>query len=309
MKIICLDIDGVLNTFFTKERIEGYIFVEPAKIELLKQLIDRTDAKVLLTSTWRHGWRDLERNVESVDKLLYVALSDKLLEFGVELFDYTPITNGSIDRRGEEIAMWMENWKGEPVESMVLLDDLNGVYLRPYSHRLVRTSAQHGLTQKHVDMAVKVLETPMIYKDGKSCSTKEILVKALTEMDKKSVTVLDELSGNAVEMTLESENYAWGIFVDGILVGYCTIGGAEDPTFGYTVYKEWTPNALLLGDVFIHKEYRNNGYASRMIKEVLEKANTTGNAVFLTLLDDNLVELYAKIGFKYLDDGDMVKCL
>lgn len=78
--------------------------------------------------------------------------------------DYTPITNGAMNRRGEEIGMWLESWEGEPIKSLVILDDQNGCYLRPFSNRLIRTSIMKGLEQKHVDLAVKMLEKPFEYK-------------------------------------------------------------------------------------------------------------------------------------------------
>lgn len=108
MKLIGLDVDGVLNNCFTKERLDGFVFVSDEKIELLKQLIVRTGAKVLLTSTWSSGWADLEEGLRSNAVEHFIALRDKLLEFGVELMDYTPITNGGRSRHGEEIEMWMK---------------------------------------------------------------------------------------------------------------------------------------------------------------------------------------------------------
>ena len=56
MKIICLDIDGVVNGLDTKERINGIIGVEQSKIELIKQIVDATGAKIVLSSTWRIDW-------------------------------------------------------------------------------------------------------------------------------------------------------------------------------------------------------------------------------------------------------------
>lgn len=38
---------------------------------------------------------------------------------------------------------------------------MNGRYLRPHSSRLVRTSMTKGLTQKHINMAIKILNTPL----------------------------------------------------------------------------------------------------------------------------------------------------
>lgn len=52
ISVVALDIDGVLNASFTKERLDGYVFVSPCKIELLKQLLERVEnPRVLLTST------------------------------------------------------------------------------------------------------------------------------------------------------------------------------------------------------------------------------------------------------------------
>ena len=49
MKVIFLDVDGVLNSLSCKEKIDGYLFVEDEKIALLKELIDHTGAKVVLS--------------------------------------------------------------------------------------------------------------------------------------------------------------------------------------------------------------------------------------------------------------------
>lgn len=163
MKIIFTDIDGVCNASFTKIFLvpTGTIFVMDSKLELLKQLVDRTGAKLVLSSTWRHGFYDLQNGINSVDASDYIALRDKFAEFGLEFIGHTPITNGGMNRRGEEIDMWLKSWDGEPIESLVVLDDLNGCYLRPYSGRLVRTSFSKGLMQKHVDLAVKILNKPL----------------------------------------------------------------------------------------------------------------------------------------------------
>ena len=157
MKLIFLDVDGVLNCSSTKARLDTFIFVEEKKIELLKQLVDRTDAKIVLSSTWRHGWADLENGLDSRDARHFIALRDKLREYEIELFDYTAITNGAMDRRGEEIGLWLEKHSEIMIDGMVILDDLNGMYVRPYAKHLVRTSFMKGLEEKHVELAMKIL--------------------------------------------------------------------------------------------------------------------------------------------------------
>lgn len=158
MKVIFLDIDGVLNSLRCKEYIEGYMFVENEKILLLKDIILRTDAKVVLSSTWRYGWYAMEnvKEPDDEDKLnirMFVALRDKLQEHGISLLSYTD----DFGRRGDEIKAWLDNWQGEPIESYVILDDFGGVEIRPYCKYLVQTGMSEGLTVKHTEKAIKIL--------------------------------------------------------------------------------------------------------------------------------------------------------
>jgi hypothetical protein len=56
VKAIFLDIDGVLNTMYTEGRVTGsklIIGIEDRFVELLKQIVDATDAVIVLTSTWK----------------------------------------------------------------------------------------------------------------------------------------------------------------------------------------------------------------------------------------------------------------
>lgn len=161
MKIIFLDIDGILNREGCKYLIDGIHFVMPEKLELLKQLVDRTEARVVLSSTWRFGWINQKNGITDRESRHFEALRDKLLEYGIELLDHTPVLDGTMECRGEEIDLWMKEWDGEEIQSLVILDDLNGRYLRPYSDRLVRTSYDKGLLPKHVELAVKILNRPM----------------------------------------------------------------------------------------------------------------------------------------------------
>lgn len=161
MKVIFLDIDGVLNCRYTKEEIYSFTFVSVKKIELLKVLIECTDAKVVLSSTWRCGWADIEAGItDSISAKCFIALKKELEKYNIYLLDYTPITNGDMDRRGEEIDRWLRAWNGETIESFVILDDLNGLYMRPHSGRLVQTSMDKGLQDFHVDKAITLLEKP-----------------------------------------------------------------------------------------------------------------------------------------------------
>lgn len=158
MKVIFLDIDGVLNNDHTKERFEGYVFVSDDKILLLKEIIDKTNAKIVLSSTWRRGWECKERIAEPTssdlqDIRLFDALVNKLKEYNIMLLSYTE----DFGHRGDEITLWLKNWTGEPVKSYVILDDIDGAEIRPHTHYLVQTGFWNGLTPKHVQKAIKLL--------------------------------------------------------------------------------------------------------------------------------------------------------
>lgn len=110
MKIIFLDIDGVLNSdeYFDKIKnlkintIENQVDVE--KIKLLKQAVDATGAKIVLSSSWRYT-----RNANNLRALL--------LNYGI-FADTTPFLN---NERGKEIKKFLTEHKD--VEDYVILDD------------------------------------------------------------------------------------------------------------------------------------------------------------------------------------------
>ena len=167
MKVIFLDVDGVLNNYHTKECCEGYTFISDDKVVLLKELIVQTGAKVVLSSTWRRGWECKERVKEPTssdlqDIRLFEALEAKLKEFGIALLGYTE----DFGRRGEEIDLWLKLWNGEPIESYVILDDMGGVEMRPHARYLVQTGFWAGLSPKHVQKAIEMLNNAESEQEG-----------------------------------------------------------------------------------------------------------------------------------------------
>lgn len=165
MRILFVDIDGVCNAGWAANKPEykrnGFLFIIPQKLEFVRKIVDLTNAKLVLSSTWRYGYYDLQKGIKSRDAEDYLALRDAFAEHGMEFIGHTPVTDRGMNRRGEEIDMWLKNWDGETIESMAILDDLNGRYLRPYAGRLVRTSFTKGLLPKHVEIAIKILEKPL----------------------------------------------------------------------------------------------------------------------------------------------------
>lgn len=127
------------------------------------------------------------------------------------------------------------------------------------------------------------------------------------------VKTMDQMSGFRMEQWLDDNvDFAWGLFHNDKLIGYCSIGIADDtePLIEeHEAYKE--DSSLYLCDVFILPEYRNQGYGSQMIKESIEtrwKMDGEKNTVYLHAMgitgdlpyDEKLKSFYEKIGFSEL---------
>jgi len=157
IKVIFLDIDGVLNYNGCKtETSSGSMFVNDNKIKILKEIIDRTGAKVVLSSTWRIGWKHLDMGLTDTWAIRdFVELRDKLLEFEIKFYDKTPMFDKFMRRRGEEIQAWLDNH--EDVDGYVIIDDLSGNWLRPCASHLLQTSESRGLLEKHIKVAERII--------------------------------------------------------------------------------------------------------------------------------------------------------
>lgn len=142
MKVIFLDVDGVLNDAYTKRLTKaGFTFVDKDKILLLKHIVDKTGAKVVLSSDWRY-----DENDPDLDELQI-----ELSKFGIFIFDFTPIHTSNY--RGSEIQEWLYNHPN--VLNFVILDDRND--MEPNMEYLVQTSFDRGLTAELAAEAIQIL--------------------------------------------------------------------------------------------------------------------------------------------------------
>lgn len=140
-----------------------------------------------------------------------------------------------------------------------------------------------------------------------------VFVAPLSIYQLSKVKTMDQMSGFCMEQWLDDNvDFAWGLFHNDKLIGYCSIGIADDAdplVEEHEAYKE--DSSLLLSDVFILPEYRNQGYGSQMIKESIEtrwKMDGEKNTVYLHAMgvtgdlsyDEKLKSFYEKIGFSEL---------
>ena len=171
MKIIFLDIDGVLNSFATFNEIHKEweatgvrrVAIDLNKVLLLKEIVDNTGAKIVLSSSWRtfckvkHG--KLVTKNQNFHDLLEILENN-----GLSIYDVTPKLRSGI--REEEIRKWMEK---KDIESFIVIDDDCADLQGFIGKELVKTSfiktdgkgkymaELSGLTPSHVEEAINKL--------------------------------------------------------------------------------------------------------------------------------------------------------
>lgn len=164
MRVIFLDVDGVLNTTHTKERIPGlnYIGVDPKRVANLKKLVDMSseldETVIVLSSSWRAGKDRFGNEIPGH----YAYLRECLAEQGLSIFDETPYIDGG-KKRGVEIRAWLKmNWD-LGITGMVVLDDeyWPDFKEKKVSRFWVRTSywgANGGIQDGNIRQALKLMQ-------------------------------------------------------------------------------------------------------------------------------------------------------
>lgn len=155
MKVLFLDVDGVLNSKLWCEYNDELI--DSGKVSLLKTIIDNTNAKIVLSSTWR----ELDCDIKEC-KEMYQYLVDSLAEKGLQIYDKTYLKGCN---RPKEIKDWLS--KNNASNFVSLDDDFNLKNYEEYGigNHLVSTSfwgKNGGLQDSHVKEAIRILNNSSI---------------------------------------------------------------------------------------------------------------------------------------------------
>ncbi len=152
MKVIFLDIDGVLNCSYSKSECCGKLGIDNDKVKRLRQIVTASDARLVLCSTWKDGWEKTDKEQQS-EEANY--LDRKLKRERLWIMDKT--TDLHTDR-GAGILRWIE---GKRIESWIVIDDEEFDYKElGIVDRVVRTeyySENGGLQDEHVQAAIDKL--------------------------------------------------------------------------------------------------------------------------------------------------------
>ena len=159
MKVIFLDVDGVLNCQSSKSRCGAFIGIDADKVKRLRRIVEATGAKIILTSTWKLHWtRDPYLKDEQGESGNY--LDRKLRRERLFIMDKTT-REKNLSHRGEGIYNYLQNHN---VESWIVLDDEVFKDFEEYGimPHLVKTSFYSdngGIQDEHVKLAIALLNT------------------------------------------------------------------------------------------------------------------------------------------------------
>jgi len=163
MKIIFLDVDGVLNSeesivrhyeAFVKENGEGVphedftaIFPEEY-MNNLKEIVEKSDAKIVVSSTWRLGYPDSRHWLKLISNLKEYGLDERVIG----------VTTNIHDLRCNQIKKWLEDNKELGIDNFLVLDDDSYDMGEFVGTKLAKTRWKTGLTEDVKNKALEILK-------------------------------------------------------------------------------------------------------------------------------------------------------
>ena len=160
MNYIFFDVDGVLNgTDKNGKWIDNEIHI--SKVSRLLQLAKDTNAKLIMSSTWRTSWNN---KGELIENHKYCIALNELLQG--QLYSVTPVINYN---RNLEIKTWLQE-NANPEDNFVCFDDEYSYYQNDdfYNNKFIHTAPPHcngaygnndiiGLFNIHIEKAKQIL--------------------------------------------------------------------------------------------------------------------------------------------------------
>ena len=149
LKIIFLDFDGVLNSAKYRAGHPAYgVIIDPIRMALLKQIVDATHAKIVLSTSWREHWSNTSSECDDTGG----QINHLFKTYGLQIFDKTPKLH---EKRETEIKTWLD--EHPEVDNFVVLDDmfLSADYLK--GHFVKTSNYFDGLVETDTQQAISIL--------------------------------------------------------------------------------------------------------------------------------------------------------
>ena len=167
-KVIFLDIDGVLNTgeYFASLKDKGLPtedsfgnLFSPQAVANLQQIVESTDAQIVISSSWRFAGLDMlrlmwkERHLPGkVYDITSLFVADDYIRTYMEDEGHDFCEAMTVARE-MEISTWLQDHP--EVSNYVILDDFES--FRQLAPHHVPINAEKGITNTDVEKAIKIL--------------------------------------------------------------------------------------------------------------------------------------------------------
>jgi len=137
MNVIFLDFDGVLNT---KDSVKDGVHLIPPKVQLLRIICEKTNAKIVISSSWRITY--------SLNEIKII-----LERGGLKKIDVRDVTVFSeTEFRGDEVEEWVK--KNNP-DKYIILDDQDNFH--NYQKKFfVKINPEKGLVKENAIEAINL---------------------------------------------------------------------------------------------------------------------------------------------------------
>lgn len=142
MKIIFLDLDGVLNNWNHPE------LIDEKNALVLKKLLKLSNAKIVLTSSNKYSFQ--REGLKSIEESYLEKYLEVLETMNIPIYDITPYV---LEDKSEEIKTYLKN--NPLITNFVIIDDeLVSMDLRKYQ---VYLDLYKGLEEEHIKPILDIL--------------------------------------------------------------------------------------------------------------------------------------------------------
>ena len=147
MKVIFLDIDGVLNGNLYVSNNVG-VLIDETRLKLIKNVIDATNAEIVLSSSWKGHWEKDEIECDETGREINAIFAEK----GLSIYDKTPVYTRD---RKREIIEWLNAHPN--VTNFVVIDDSPFEEDVLKDHFVLTSRLRYGIDEVDAKKAVSIL--------------------------------------------------------------------------------------------------------------------------------------------------------
>lgn len=151
MKVIFLDIDGVLNgDLFVPTDDKPGVLIDGTRLELVRHIVDETGAKIVLSSSWKGHWGKTDAECDETGREINAIFAGK----GISIYDKTPVYTRD---RKREIIEWLNAHPN--VTNFVVIDDSPFEEDVLKEHFVLTSRLRHGIDEDDAKKAVSILNS------------------------------------------------------------------------------------------------------------------------------------------------------